>query len=172
MFENKTEPSLDAPVPGMGMTAEVGSRPWQQPAQYSDIEQVAQFYIGQMQNDSFAKQAVNLLETKMPVTMIANAMKTSNVMNGLHSVDLGILALPIIMETLMLMGDSVGIDYIVGIERNIEEETKDSEMALAVSKAEDAKIPAIEEEEEMVVEEDIEPQEMEDEPVGLMARRV
>ena len=172
MFENKTEPSLDAPVPGMGMTAEVGSRPWQQPAQYSTIEQVAQFYIGQMQNDSFAKQAVNLLETKMPVTMIANAMKTSNVMNGIHSIDLGLLALPIIMETLMLMGDSVGIDYIVGIERNIEEETKDSEMALAVSKAEDAKIPAIEDEEEMVVEEDIMPQETEDEPVGLMARRV
>ena len=170
MYENRNEPAFDAPIPGMSLTHEVGARPWQQPSQYSTIEEVAQFYIGQMQNDSFAEQTVNLLQTKMPVTMIANAMQTSNIMNGIHNIDVGVLALPIIMEMVMLIGDSAGVDYVIGTERNLEEEVKDSAMALAVSKIEDAKTPTDEEPVEEVVEEPM--QEMqEDMPTGLMARR-
>lgn len=170
MYENRNEPAFDAPIPGMSLTHEVGARPWQQPSQYSTIEEVAQFYIGQMQNDSFAEQTVNLLQTKMPVTMIANAMQTSNIMNGIHNIDVGVLALPIIMEMVMLIGDSAGVDYVIGTERNLEEEVKDSAMALAVSKIEDAKTPTDEEPIEEVVEEPM--QEMqEDMPTGLMSRR-
>ncbi len=167
MYENRNEPTFDAPIPGMAMTHEVGARPWQQPAQYSTIDEVAQFYIGQMQNDSFVEQAANLLETKMPVTMIANTMQTSNIMNGVHNIDVGLLALPIIMEMIMYIGDSAGIDYVTGIERNLEEEVKDSAMALAISRIEDAKIS-----DEIVVEEEEPMQEVQEEiPVGLMARR-
>ena len=170
MYENRNEPAFDAPIPGMSLTHEVGARPWQQPSQYSTIEEDAQFYIGQMQNDSFAEQTVNLLQTKMPVTMIANAMQTSNIMNGIHNIDVGVLALPIIMEMVMLIGDSAGVDYVIGTERNLEEEVKDSAMALAVSKIEDAKTPTDEEPIEEVVEEPM--QEMqEDMPTGLMSRR-
>jgi len=173
MYENRNEPAFDAPIPGMSMTHEVGGRPWQQPSQYSTIEEVAQFYIGQMQNDSFAEQTANLLETKMPVTMIANAMQTSNIMNGVHNIDVGILALPIIMEMLMLIGDSTGIDYVIGTERNLDEEVKDSAMALAVSRIEDNKTSKQDDEDEEIEEGVEEPmQEMqEDMPTGLMARR-
>ena len=82
MYEDRKEPVFDLPVPGMGMTHELGARPWQQPAQYTTIDDVAQLYVAQMQDESFMEQALNLLETKMPVTMIANAMQTTNVMNG------------------------------------------------------------------------------------------
>jgi hypothetical protein len=170
MYEDRNEPAFDAPIPGMSLTHEVGARPWQQPSQYSTIEEVAQFYIGQMQNDSFAEQTVNLLQTKMPVTMIANAMQTSNIMNGIHNIDVGVLALPIIMEMIMLIGDSANIDYVIGTERNLEEEVKDSAMALAVSKIEDVKSPMEEESVEEMPEETM--QEMqEDTPTGLMSRR-
>ena len=110
MYEDRKEPVFDLPVPGMGMTHELGSRPWQQPAQYTTIDDVAQLYVAQMQDESFMEQALNLLETKMPVTMIANAMQTTNVMNGVHSIDLGVLALPIIMEMVMLIADTEGVD--------------------------------------------------------------
>ena len=71
MYENREEPVLDLPVPGIGMTAELGGRPWQQPAQYTTVDEVAQYYIAQMQDEAFTEQTLNLLETKMPVTMIA-----------------------------------------------------------------------------------------------------
>ena len=35
-------PSFDYPIPGQGMTAEVGSRPWQNPPQYTTVEQALQ----------------------------------------------------------------------------------------------------------------------------------
>ena len=166
MYEDRKEPVFDLPVPGMGMTHELGSRPWQQPAQYTTIDDVAQLYVAQMQDESFMEQALNLLETKMPVTMIANAMQTTNVMNGVHNIDLGILALPIIMEMVMLIADSEGIEYVIGTERNVESELQNSSIEVATEKATG---------EAPITEPDMMEEEEEQEetiPTSLMARRV
>jgi|TARA_R110000772_G_scaffold4258_3_gene14998 hypothetical protein len=165
MYEDRKEPVFDLPVPGMGMTHELGSRPWQQPAQYTTIDDVAQLYVAQMQDESFMEQALNLLETKMPVTMIANAMQTTNVMNGVHSIDLGVLALPIIMEMVMLIADTEGVDYVTGTERDIEAEVSGSSIEVATEKA-TGETPITEP--DMMEEEQTE----ETMPTGLMARRV
>jgi len=168
MYEDRKEPVFDLPVPGMGMTHELGARPWQQPAQYTTIDDVAQLYVAQMQDESFMEQALNLLETKMPVTMIANAMQTTNVMNGVHSIDTGILALPIIMEMIMFIAESDGVDYISGTERDIEAEIEDSSIQAAIQKVEDE--DTMTGNEQPVMEE----QQMAEDamPTGLMARRV
>ncbi len=165
MYEDRKEPVFDLPVPGMGMTHELGARPWQQPAQYTTIDDVAQLYVAQMQDESFMEQALNLLETKMPVTMIANAMQTTNVMNGVHSIDLGVLALPIIMEMVMLIADTEGVDYVTGTERDIESEVSGSSIEVATEKA-TGETPITEP--DMMEEEQTE----ETMPTGLMARRV
>jgi len=167
MYEDRKEPVFDLPVPGMGMTHELGARPWQQPAQYTTIDDVAQLYVAQMQDESFTEQALNLLETKMPVTMIANAMQTTNVMNGVHSIDTGILALPIIMEMIMFIAESDGVDYISGTERDIEAEIEDSSIQAAIQKVEDEDTMTGNEQpvmEEKQMAEDVM-------PTGLMARR-
>ena len=168
MYKDRKEPVFDLPVPGMGMTHELGARPWQQPAQYTTIDDVAQLYVAQMQDESFTEQALNLLETKMPVTMIANAMQTTNVMNGVHSIDTGILALPIIMEMVMFIAESDGVDYISGTERDIEAEIEDSSIQAAIQKVEDE--GTMTGNEQPVMEE----QQMAEDamPTGLMARRV
>ena len=165
MYEDRKEPVFDLPVPGMGMTHELGARPWQQPAQYTTIDDVAQLYVAQMQDESFMEQALNLLETKMPVTMIANAMQTTNVMNGVHSIDLGVLALPIIMEMVMFIADTEGVDYVTGTERDIEAEVSGSSIEVATEKA-TGETPITEP--DMMEEEQTE----ETMPTGLMARRV
>jgi len=165
MYEDRKGPVFDLPVPGIGMTHELGARPWQQPAQYTTIDDVAQLYVAQMQDESFMEQALNLLETKMPVTMIANAMQTTNVMNGVHSIDLGVLALPIIMEMVMLIADTEGVDYVTGTERDIEAEVSGSSIEVATEKA-TGETPITEP--DMMEEEQTE----ETMPTGLMARRV
>ena len=162
------EPTFDLPVPGMGMTHEVGARPWQQPAQYTKVDDVAQYYISKMQDDAFATNVLNLLETKMPVTMIANAMQTVNMMNGVHSLDVGMLSLPIIMEMLMFIADSEGIEYVTGVERNIEAELEDTTIELAVDSATND-TSSMTPEEEMTQEDT--PMAEETMPTGLMARR-
>jgi hypothetical protein len=167
MYENRKEPVFDLPVPGMGMTHEVGARPWQQPAQYTEIDDVAQFYLAKMEDEAFNDNVLNLLETKMPVTMIANAMQTTGVMNGVHSIDVGMLTLPIIMEMVMFLADSQDIEYVTGTERDIESEVRDTSINLAVDKVyeTDSLAPQdnIEEENNIEAENEM--------PTGLMARR-
>lgn len=47
------EPNLDAPIAGMGLTHEVGARPWQQPPQYNTVEEAMDFYISKLENENF-----------------------------------------------------------------------------------------------------------------------
>jgi len=168
MYENRQEPVFDLPVPGMGMTHEVGARPWQQPAQYTEIDDVAQFYLAKMEDEAFNDNVLNLLETKMPVTMIANALQTTGVMNGVHTIDVGMLTLPIIMEMIMFLADSEGIDYVSGTERDINSEVMDTSIELAVDKVADDNDMM---NEENTIEEN-EPMVENEMPTGLMARRV
>jgi len=168
MYENRQEPVFDLPVPGMGMTHEVGARPWQQPAQYTEIDDVAQFYLAKMEDEAFNDNVLNLLETKMPVTMVANALQTTGVMNGVHTIDVGMLTLPIIMEMIMFLADSEGIDYVSGTERDIDSEVMDTSIELAVDKVADDNDMM---NEENTIEEN-EPMVENEMPTGLMARRV
>ena len=165
MYKDRVEPTFELPVPGMAMTHEVGARPWQTPAQYTNVDDVAQFYIGQMQSDTCTDQVTSLLETKMPITMIANSMNTVNIMEGAHSIDIGMMTMPIIMETIMLIAEQQGIDYVTGLEQNYDAQVMDTDIHSAAEQSNIEDDLSIEEstEEDPVIEE---------EPVGLMARRV
>ena len=88
-YGNRTEPILEAPIPGMAMTHEVGARPWQTPPQYPTVNKAAQYYVVSMQDESFVEQAINLMETGMPITLIANNMQLMSVMEGKHTIDVG-----------------------------------------------------------------------------------
>jgi len=173
MYQDRIDPILEAPVPGMGMTHEVGARPWQKPAQYNDIDRVAEFYIAQMQTDTFTDQVLSLLETDMPVTMIANSMNTVNVMEGVHSIDIGMLTMPIIMEMIMLIAETEGVDYTTGIDREFKTDVEDTDLLVAADKAEKQGVE-ISDEELAQSDEDMLQQEEEEDiaPTGLMSRRV
>ena len=168
-YGNRTEPILEAPIPGMAMTHEVGARPWQTPPQYPTVNKAAQYYVVSMQDESFVEQAINLMETGMPITLIANNMQLMSVMEGKHTIDVGMLLIPVIMEMLMLIGDRAGIKYATGMERDKEIELKDSASEAAFSRFQ--KELDKPEEEDVIVEEEKEKEEQE-KPMGLMARRV
>ena len=44
------EPMIDAPIAGQSLTAELGNRPWQQPPQYTTVEEVLEFYVPRLTN--------------------------------------------------------------------------------------------------------------------------
>ena len=97
------------------------------------------------------------------MTVIANSMQTVGVMEGKHSLDIGILVLPILMESMMLIADKAGIEYDSGLE----DETKLGNSEIAAEVISNMVAGKMEEErpEEPAVEE-------KEKPVGLMARRV
>jgi len=131
-----SEPILDAPIPGMAMTAELGDRPWQSPPQYNTIEEALEYYIPRLSSDEVTAQLLDVLEMGVPVTTVANTMQTASVMEGKHSIDVGMLVLPVLIELLMLIADTAGIDYETGLDRP--EKIRGSLVDKAVAMFEDA----------------------------------
>lgn len=161
------EQSFDRPIPGMGMTFEVGSRPWQTPPELTTVEQATDYYVERMNTDAFKGQLIDVIEMGVPLTTLANTIQLASVMEGIHSVDVGILMIPIIVELLITIADSQGAKYQTGMEgMENERATAPNRIISDIMRERNMK------EEEMPMEE---PQEMAQEeqmqPMGLMARR-
>ena len=148
------EPVFDAPVPGSGLTAEPGSRSWKNPPQYSSVEDAVDYYVTRLSSDEVANQ-------------------------GKHTLDVSMLILPVLMEVIALIGDTAGIDYSMGTE-------KDDPERIHNSVVRGAKLRLEKELQDKTLdnlgknEEEVEPEEVQNEmadveepviPTGLMARR-
>lgn len=114
------EPMLDAPIPGQSLTHELGARPWQTPAQYTTVEEALDYYIPRFANDDVTEQLLDVLETGVPVSTLANTIQLAGVMEGKHSIDVGMLVIPVLMELIMYMADEEGIEYNTGLEKDEE----------------------------------------------------
>ena len=163
---------FNAPIPGESLTAELGSRPWQRPPQYSDINEIVEDYVTKMNTDEFSKQLADTMGMGIPLTTLANSIQLAGVMQGKHTVDTGILVMPILIESMMAIGDALGIKYNSGLEddanllKNRDSLARSSIMKLRKEKEKtEGQVPTsqpVEKESEIP---------METEPMGLMSRR-
>ena len=157
---------FDAPIPGMSLTHEFGDRPWQRHEQYPTVDKAIEYYLERMSTDEFMDQMADVLEMNVPVTTLANTIQLAGVMEGKHSVDVGILVIPELMEMIMLIGDNAGVNYDTGLTDAPNNTTKDT-LIEAVRKEMQEKIKETEE-----ISEEPEQEEIEEKPKsGLMARR-
>ena len=161
------EPMLDGPIPGESLTAELGAFPWQSPPQYANMDDVIDYYMSRMSQEDFMVQLVDVLEMGTPVSALANTIQLSGVMQGLHTIDSGILVMPVIMEMIMMLGDAAGVKYDSGVDNPNKNKTRTSLLA-KVAKEYDEKLEKVD------IKEAVE--EKEEEPdvqysSGLMARR-
>ena len=103
------EELFDAPIPGMSLTHELGDRPWQTPAQFPTVDEAIEYYMSSMTSEEFMEQLIDIMGMGVPVTTIANSLQLGSVMEGKHSVDVGLLVVPLLIELIMMLGDSAGI---------------------------------------------------------------
>ena len=172
------EPTFDAPLPGMSLTAEVGSRPWQNAPKYGTVDEAIEHYISRIVTPARTEELLDIMELGVPVTSIADSLQMGGVMKGLHSVDVGVLVIPVIMEMLAYLAEKEGIEYELGMGptkegmEEYEDKIPDAKIELAMKKVrkldaknEDASI-------DKNVDESVEDMaEKETAPTGLMARR-
>ena len=172
------EGAFDGPVPGMGLTAEVGGRPWQQPARFKTVEETLSFYIPRITSDEMYEEMIDLMEMGVPITTIADTLQTGGVMEGMHSLDVGVLVTPVIIEMFAFMAEDAEIEYELGMDDTIDEDKiSDRKIAIAMKKMRKKMPEAVEEAKENMLEEPMEKSEPEmaepdaPEPTSLMARR-
>jgi hypothetical protein len=161
----KPEPQIDAPIPGMSMTAPMGGRPWLKPPQFATVEESLEFYFAKFADKEFVPELLTIIELGVPLTTIANSFQLASVMEGKHSVDVGILVIPVIVEMMMAIAEANDVEYVSGMSREKERDLSNAEIALAKKRGLfDKKVerPTKKEEEKPTKEEPM---------TGLMSRR-
>lgn len=160
---------FDAPIPGQSLTFELGSRPWQQSPQMATVDDTIEYYMERMSTDEFMNQLMDVLELEVPITSIVNTMQLNSVMEGIHSVDVGVLVSPLLVEMIMYMADMAKVDYVSGLEK------PDTSDTLAPTKVAKMMTKFKQDVEDIDMEEKLsvkaQEEEETEEPKGLMARR-
>jgi len=156
--------SLTAPVPGMSLTAEPGSRPWRKPPEMSTVDEAVEFYMPLFEDDTFNTLLIEQAEKGVPLTSLSEILITANVMEGKHSIDVGVLVSPILVEAMLTIAEGAGVKAKVGNESEFfEDASNDEEIIKRAIKNRKKK--------SMMVETPEEPMEKEEISKGLMARR-
>jgi hypothetical protein len=158
--QDRANVSLDAPIPGQSLTAPLGDRPWQKPARFSQPDVALAFYVDRITKEERANNMLDILENGVPVDVLVDIMQQGGVMEGVHSLDTGIIIAPALVEVISSMADNVGIEYTKFSTGTKDKSATSAEIVFATKDEPQAEVPEIE------VEEDIE-----EEPKGLMARR-
>jgi len=102
-----------APVPGQGMTAGLNSRPWLNPPRFSTVEESLEFYLEMLSTQEKSTNLFSVVKTGLPLTIISESMTTGGVMEGIHSVDVGLLLNPLLVEFMKGMCDVANIKYTI-----------------------------------------------------------
>ena len=167
MLERDENPIVDAPIPGQSLTAPLGDRPWQQPARFSKADETLAFYIERITTPRAANQMFDILEMGVPIATLVDTMQLGGVMEGLHSVDVGVIISPALAEAIEGMAKSAEVKYsVTGTDPN-DKKPDDTQISLALSSLAEEKVEASGIMEELQDEQPMQTAE----PKGLMARR-
>lgn len=167
--KNAPAPALDAPIPGQGMTAPLGDRPWQKPARFTTPEQALAFYVDRITQEKQVDQMLDILELGVPVDTLVDTMQLGGVMEGLHSVDVGMIIAPALIETITQIAEKAGVKHTTEGQEEDPNASTGSEVALNLQRIKDKKDKGVAVKEAMPKEETEE--EPEEKAKGLMARR-
>jgi len=159
-------PLMDGPIPGQSLTTEIGSRPWQQPSKLNTVEEALEHYATKITDPQINDSLLDALEMGTPVSSIAEIVVQSGAMEGIHTIDVSILVLPVIMELIAYVADEAEIDYNMGTEESIDQDiVPEGKIAIVMQKLKNKK-PELKENEPVEMAEESPP------VSGLMARRV
>lgn len=112
-----------SPIPGMSLTREPGSRPWEKPAKYSNAEDALDFYIDSLSSPNIINGMLNVLERGFPVTTFIDSLIITGVMEGLHTIDVGVLISPALFRFIVGIADIADVEYKSGLEPRTKEDT-------------------------------------------------
>ncbi len=113
---------INAPVPGMSLTSEPGNRPWENPPNLVSVEDAMEFYTRRILGtpDNY-DQILDIIESGLPIRNIANILMKTSIMEGYHTIDVGILVLPVVEELLMSVADMHDVSYVETIDEVFKE---------------------------------------------------
>ncbi len=170
---------FNGPIPGQSLTTEPRAMPYERPPEIADPIEALDLHIENMSRPEAMEEALFFLEMGVDLQTLVEGILRSAVMAGKHSIDISILAGPVLHEFIRGTAVASGIDF----EEGIEDKEGKKIQTYARNKMRSARMlskmgydePVEVQEEPSTIEEPMaeEPAVMpEGEPAGLMSRRV
>jgi hypothetical protein len=101
---------FEAPIPGQSLTTEPKNSPWENPSELSDVGDVINYYIEKLMKEDTMDDIVALLDLDVPVVSLVEGLYMKSAMNGIHTIDAGVLAAPAIHAFIVAAAEQQGVD--------------------------------------------------------------
>lgn len=102
---------FEGPTPGASLTTEPGNRPWENPPKESSLDRVINNYLGRLKNQQIIMPILDAVRYGTSITTIVESVIETAVMEGEHTIDIGILAAPVLVEYLKQACEVSDIKY-------------------------------------------------------------
>lgn len=110
--ESKVGDVISNVPPGISWTAPSKGRPWLNSPKVVDISSIAKGYIEALGQAEVANDILDALESEIPLAVIAETFMLTGVHKGRHTLDAGILVMPVIIEVLQSIADFNNIETV------------------------------------------------------------
>ena len=100
------------PIPGGSLTShKPGERQWERPPEIASVEEALKYYMERLSDEDIIDDFMVAIESGIAIVPMVEALYLSNVMRGVHSLDVGILIAPALTEYFAAVARSYEIDY-------------------------------------------------------------
>ncbi len=131
MRSMQAETRIRAPIPGQSLTDEPRGYAWERPPELTTPEQALQFYLPRITNKEAIEDIMLALENGFPLSTLVKGIYMNGVMEGKHSIDVGMLVIPILVELMSNMAEANQVPFKSGMEREETGEISPATIALA-----------------------------------------
>ena len=102
---------FSAPIPGQSLTDTPKNAPWERPPEISDPEEAIQMHLSRLSQPEMLKAALDTLELHdVDIMSLTQGIVRGAVYKGIHSIDIGLIAAPVIHEFLKQATKAAGIE--------------------------------------------------------------
>lgn len=106
----KAAPSLEAPIPGQSLTDTPKNYPWERPPQLNTPEEATQYYLQRLANEDVMDDLAVMFDNGAAIAPFVKTLTTYAEMEGVHSIDVGLIVSPVIHAFLKAAMSTYGIE--------------------------------------------------------------
>jgi len=104
-------PTMEAAIPGQSLTDEPKNFAWERPPEINDPDLAIRYHMNRIADPEVLDNVFFALDFGVPTKVITKSMMTGAVSQGVHTIDVGLIAEPIVRKFIMKTADKAGIDY-------------------------------------------------------------
>jgi hypothetical protein len=104
---------LHKPIPGISLTGKPGNAPWEQPPKYTSIDEVVDYYSDLLVEEDTIKNVIDVIKRNVPLMTISEGIIRTGIMQGTHTIDVGMLVKPVLIELLIALAEIYGVKYVI-----------------------------------------------------------